>query len=88
MGKATVSIDNANKPAPRWWRKLENGLLMLLIPSAVGIIQGIKFDNEALATKLTLFINVGLVAIIKFITVMLANGEEYTSGKDEQSKTE
>lgn len=77
MANQTFSVNNASKPAPKWWRKLENGLLLILIPAAVAIIQGFHFDDELFAARLMLYINIGLVAIIKFIGVMLANGEDY-----------
>lgn len=75
----TFSTQNTNKPAPKWWRKLENGLLMVLIPAMVAILMGWGFQDEAFANKLILLINTGLVALIKFIGMMLANGEEYSS---------
>jgi hypothetical protein len=77
MGKTTFKKENASKPAPRWWRKLEDGLLMILIPATVAVILGWGFTDEAFVTKLTLFINVGFVALIKFVGKMLANGEDY-----------
>lgn len=79
---ATFSTENTNKPAPKWWRKLENGLLMILIPSTVGILMGWGFADEAFANKLILLINTGLVALVKFIGMMLANGEEYAAKPD------
>jgi len=53
-------------------------MLTLLIPAAVAIVQGYEFSNELLDTRTILWINVGMVAVIKFIGMMLANGEEYT----------
>ncbi len=79
MGQVTLSTSNTNKPAPRWWRKLEDGLLMIMIPATVGIIMGWDFADDAFANKLTLIINTGLVALIKFIGKLLANGEEYVA---------
>jgi hypothetical protein len=81
MANVTFNTSNANKPAPKWWRKLENGLLMILIPATVAILQGIDFKDPATATKWILYINVGLVAIIKFIGYMLANGDDYVSNQ-------
>jgi len=77
MANTTFTPDNANKPAPKWWRKLEDGLLMILIPAIVAVIMGWGFKDEAFVTKLTLLINVGIVALIKFVGKMLANGEVY-----------
>ena len=84
MAQTTFSKQNTSRPAPRWWRKLEDGLLMMLIPATVAVIMGWGFKDEAFVTKLTLLINTGLVALIKFIGKMLANGEVYAQ---EDTKT-
>mgnify|MGYP003491494432 FL=1 len=76
---ATFNSGNVGKPAPKWWRKLENGILMIVIPSTVGILMGWGFKDEAFANKLILLINTGLVALVKFIGMMLANGDDYVS---------
>ncbi len=69
--------NNFSKPAPRWWRNMEDGLLMLLIPAAVAIVMGWGFKDEAFVTKLTLLINVGLVALVKFIGKLMNSTEVY-----------
>lgn len=76
MANTTFKVENANRPAPGWWRKMENILLMVLIPAATGIISGVV-ENTVLAAKLLLWINTGLVAIVKAVGMMLANGEAY-----------
>jgi len=82
---ATFSTGNTGKPAPKWWRKLENGLLMVLIPAIVAMLMGWGFANEAFANKMILLINTGAVALIKFIGMMLANGDDYVSNLPTQS---
>ena len=77
MANTTFNYKNAKKPAPRWWRKLEDGLLIILIPAVVAILSSWGFKDEAFANKLILLINTGIVAGIKFIGRMLANGEDY-----------
>lgn len=86
MAATTFKKDNASRPAPKWWRKLEDGLLMILIPATVAVLLGWGFKDEALLTKITLLINVGLVALIKFIGKMLANGEDYISTKNKPTE--
>lgn len=84
MANVTVSTSNANRPAPKWWRKLENGLLMVLIPAIVAILMGWGFADEAFANKLILLINTGIVALVKFIGMMLANGDDYLSNYQQE----
>ncbi len=85
---ATFNKGNVGKPAPKWWRKLENGLLIVLIPSTVGILMGWGFKDEAFANKLILLINTGLVALVKFIGMMLANGDDYISNMSNEQVTD
>lgn len=80
----TFTAKNRHKPAPKQWRKFENGMLMILIPAATLMIQGWGFKDQALATKLNLFVSTGLVALIKFIGVMIANGEDYAPSAPKQ----
>lgn len=83
------SSKGSSRPAPGWWRNLERGLLMVMIPAAVAIIGTWGFQNELQATRLTLIVNVALVAVIKFVGMMLVDTEDnYVSNlsqKDQDS---
>lgn len=86
-----MSTQGLNRPAPKWWRNLERGLLLILIPSVTVIIQSWGFADEKLALKLNLIINTGLTAIIKFVGMMLVDTEDnYVSNmpQAEQDKLE
>jgi hypothetical protein len=81
-----ISSQGASRPAPRWWRNLERGLLLILIPAATAIIQGAT-HSSTLALQLNLYINTGLVAIIKFIGMMLVDTEDnYVSNLTERDQ--
>ena len=85
---AALTIDT-NRPAPKQWRKWENVLLIILLPAVTFTISNWGFENEALTNKLLLVINTPLVAIIKGIGYMLANGEDYvpyTAPKDAEQQ--
>lgn len=78
------STAGLSRPAPKGWRNLERGLLMVLIPAIVAVISSWKFDNEVFALRLTLIINILLVAVIKFIGMMLMDTEDnYVSNLSE-----
>jgi len=70
------SAQGTKRPAPRWWRNLERGLLLILIPAATLMIQGWGFKDQTLALKLNLGINTGLTALIKFIGMMLVDPDD------------
>ena len=81
-----ISSQGASRPAPKWWRSLERGSLLVLIPAATAIVQGV-FDNDQLALKLNLYINTGLVAVIKFIGMMLVDTDDnYVSNLTQQDQ--
>lgn len=86
-----ISQQGLHRPAPRWWRNLERGLLLILIPAATVIIQSWDFADENTKLKWNLGINTGLTALVKFIGMMLVDTEDnYVSNlpEEEQNKIE
>lgn len=86
-----ISSQGASRPAPRWWRNLERGLLLVIIPAAVAIVSSWGFKDELQAARLMLIINVALVAVVKFIGMMLVDTEDnYVSNltTSDQNKVE
>lgn len=83
-----ISAQGTKRPAPRWWRNLERGLLLMLIPAATVIIQSWGFKDENLALKINLIVNTGLTAVIKFIGMMLVDPDDnYVSNLPEEEKS-
>ena len=82
-----MSSAGLKRPAPKWWRNLERAMVLVLIPSAVMMIQSWKFVDELQAARLTLLISVGLSAFIKAVGMLLVDTEDnYVSNlpQDEQ----
>lgn len=71
-----ISAQGASRPAPKWWRNFERGMLLVMIPATVLVLQSWKFDNELKATRIILVVNVLLTAVIKFIGMMLVDTED------------
>lgn len=80
-----IKIDT-HRPAPRGWRKFENAMIIMFIPTATAIIQGWGFTNELLATRLNLLIAVGFAGLVKGIGLLIANGEEYVKIEDQKQE--
>jgi len=86
-----ISSQGATRPSPKWWRNLERGLLLMLIPAATVIIQSWGFTDEKLALKINLIVNTGLTAVIKFVGMMLVDPDDnYVSNlsQSDQNKVE
>mgnify|MGYP003456840898 CR=1 FL=1 len=76
MGKTTIKISNAGKPAPRWFRKFKKvtGILTVV---ANAMIASWPSADEMLKMKIQLWCTIGIGGILEALEVLLANGEEY-----------
>lgn len=86
-----ISQEGMSRPSPKWWRNLERGLILIVIPALTIIIQSWGFSDEQLALKLNLIINTGLGALIKFTGMMLIDpSDNYVSNlpQSEQDQIE
>ncbi len=86
-----ISSQGASRPAPRWWRNFERGMLLVMIPSTVLVLQSWKFDNELQATRIILIVNVLFTALIKFVGMLLVDTDDnYVSNltASDQNKVE
>lgn len=73
---AKITISNINSPAAKLWLKIENILLIVLIPAVVLVLTNWGFTDEVFLNRLLLLINTLLVAIIKGIGLFLTDSEE------------
>jgi hypothetical protein len=71
-----ISSQGASRPAPKWWRNFERGMLLVMIPASVLVLQSWKFNDELQATRIILIVNVALTALIKFIGMMLVDTDD------------
>lgn len=71
-----ISSTGASRPAPKWWRNLERGMLVVMIPAMVIILQSWEFNDKLQATRIILIVNVALTALIKFIGMMLVDTDD------------
>lgn len=78
MGQTTISLANAKKPAPRWFRKLKKFILTLTVAANV-MIGSWGLKDPLLVARLQLWCTVGIIALLEAIEALLANGEEYAT---------
>lgn len=77
MAETKVGISNVDRPAPLWYRRLSNALIIFIIPGAVALVQGWGLSDKQ--TNRWLLVLAFLPALIKGIGVLLGNGQNYTS---------
>lgn len=81
MGQTTIKLSNSSKPAPRWFRKLDDLVLFVVVPVTTLIIQSWGFPPEKQKDldRVNLIVAVALPLAMKGMSKVLANGEEYTN---------
>lgn len=81
MARTTISRKNLNIPAPKFWRKIENALLIILIPAIVLVLTNWGFKDEVQLNRILLIVNVLLVAVVKAIGLIIAEDPENVKRK-------
>ena len=75
MAKTNLSIDNINKPAPKWYRKSKRVIGLLSGPTVMAVFQVFNLTDKQMA-------NVGVIiaflpTVLEVFSAILANGEQY-----------
>lgn len=78
MGKLTVSKNNVNLPAPRWFRRLKKAIYLL---QAGGIFTG-ALTRLHISAEDQLFTVACLTVGLEALGALLANGEIYQDTND------
>ncbi len=76
MADIKVGVSQINRPAPLWYRRLSNALIIFVIPGAVSLVQGWGLTDKI--TNRWLLILSFIPAILKGISALLGNGQNYT----------
>jgi len=80
---ATLSINNAKHPAPKWFRKLKAFCLsMALVANAM--IAGYPAKNELVKTRIQLWCTVGIAGVLEGFEKLLKDDD----GDEDEPKTE
>lgn len=75
---ATFSVKNVNKNAPWWWKRIEAGLLMGLVPAYTGLIMAMPLTHEE--KELAIAGGAFFGGVVK--TIGLCLGENITNESD------
>lgn len=80
MPETKIGVSQINKPAPLWYRRLSNGLIMFIVPALIGAVTSWGFSDNV--TK-KILIGLGLLpAVFKGLGAMLGNGQIYSPSNE------
>lgn len=71
------NINQANNPAPLWYRRFSNAMVALVIPAATALVEGWGLSD--IAENRVLHLLIFLAALIKGVGVFLGNGQTYAN---------
>lgn len=76
MPEVKFGLSQTNKPAPLFWRRLTNAIILSFVPAYVGIIQALPISDA----KRNIFMCVAAAVpfVMKGIGMLLGNGQEFT----------
>ena len=82
MAKTNISIENINKPAPKWYRKSKRVIGLLSGPTVMAVFQVFNLTDKQMA-------NVGVIiaflpTVLEVFSAILANGEQYAPTEEKQ----
>lgn len=81
MEKISINLSNMSKPAPKGYRKFENAYTLILAPALIAVIQ--SWGLSDLQANRAMIILTFSVAVVKFLGMILANGQQYTESEDD-----
>lgn len=76
MPDTKIGLNQVDKPAPLWYRRLSNAMIIFVIPGAVGLLQGWGLSDKVL--NHWMLVLAFLPAAIKGLGVILGNGQIYS----------
>jgi hypothetical protein len=82
MGKTTISTENTNLPAPRWFRRLKKAMTILF---DAAIVISLYYGYTENSTEI-LVARVAYSALVNSIEALLANGEVYAPSETSMGK--
>lgn len=86
MADTKIGLNQVDKPAPLWYRRLSNALIVLIIPGATTLISAWGLSDKTLAHALLLLSYAP--AVVKGVGMILGNGQIYSPSNqivDQQS---
>jgi uncharacterized membrane protein YqaE (UPF0057 family) len=76
MADTKIGLNQVDKPAPLWYRRLSNALIIFVIPATIAMLQGWGLPDKVL--NHWMLILAFIPAVIKAVGMILGNGQIYS----------
>lgn len=83
MAETKIGLSQVDRPAPLWYRRLSNAIIFI-VPAIGQLITTWGLPESATARWLSVLTFVP--AVVKFIGVLLGNGQNYSDAKPDINK--
>lgn len=70
-----IGIDQTGSPAPKWWRRLERAIIIIIAPSVSAFITA-NITDEKLETRYLQLVLL-VVALVKGVGMFLGTDQDY-----------
>lgn len=76
MADTKIGLNQVDKPAPLWYRRVSNALIIFVIPGTVGLVQGWGLAPAVL--NHWMLVLAFTPAVVKGAGIILGNGQIYS----------
>jgi hypothetical protein len=80
--ETNVGLSQVNKPAPLWYRRLTNAIILSFVPAYVGIVQGVPMPDDK--RNVLMVIGAAIPFLFKGVGMILGNGEYIQPSKEDK----
>lgn len=84
MADTKFGLSQVEKPAPLWYRRLTNAMIMSFIPAYVGIIQSVPMNPDK--RNILMCVATAIPFIMKGIGMIMGNGQEFSPSNEKLDK--
>lgn len=85
MAEVKFGLDQANKPAPLWFRRLNNAMTLSFMPGYVAVVQMVPMSDSA--RNIHMMVAAGIPFLMNGIGQLLGNGQKYVPSNEQVDKT-
>lgn len=75
MAETKFGLNQVEKPAPLWYRRLTNATILSFIPAYVGIVQAVPMSDSK--RNILMCVAAAVPFVLKGVGMLMGNGQVY-----------